>query len=237
MKTIYRIILLSILMAVPAVLNAQVLITLLLGDALNSERIEFGLVGGLNRSYINDIEDAKGKNFFNLGFYFHINMKNSSYLSTGVQVKSNVGATGMATYPVGDEDFDAVYQDGTLTKKIGCFYLPILFHQRFNNRWYIEAGPQLGLIYKTTDIFEITDHGGDLTYRRNVKDEYKYIDAGLLGGVGFKFSKEPKSMSAGINYYYGLVNVSERPDLKIRNSAIYLYVKIPIGVEKNRDTP
>jgi len=235
MKTIYRIILLSILMAVPAVLNAQVLITLLLGDALNSERIEFGLVGGLNRSYINDIEDAKGKNYFNLGFYFHINMKNSSYLSTGVLVKSNVGATGMATYPIGDEDFDAVYQDGTLTKKISCFYVPILFHQRFNNRWYIEAGPQVGLIHKPRDIFEITDHGGELTYKRDVKDEYKHIDAGLLGGVGFKFRKEPKSMSAGINYYYGLVNVSENPDLKIKNSSIYFYLKIPIGVEKKKE--
>ena len=45
----------------------------------------------MNRSYILDIEDAKGKNNFNLGFYFHILMKNSSYLSTGVLVKSNVG--------------------------------------------------------------------------------------------------------------------------------------------------
>ena len=33
-------------MAVPAALNAQVLITLLFGEALNSEKIEFGLVGG-----------------------------------------------------------------------------------------------------------------------------------------------------------------------------------------------
>ena len=235
MKTISRIIFLSIMMAVPASLNAQVLISLLFGDALNSEKIEFGLVGGLNRSYINDIEESKGLNNFNLGFYFHILMKNSSYLSTGVLVKSNVGATGMATYPIGDEDFDAVYQDGTLTKKISCFYVPILFHQRFNNRWYIEAGPQLGLIYKPKDIFEVSEFGGDLSYKRDVRDEYKYIDAGLLGGAGFKFRKETKSISAGINYYYGLVNVSERPDLKIRNSYINLYIKIPIGAGKSKE--
>ena len=151
-------------MLVPAALNAQVLITILLGDALNTEKIEFGLVGGLNRSYINTISDAEGLNYFNLGFYFHFLMKNSSYLSTGVLVKSNVGATGMPTYSMGDEDFDAVYQDGTLTKRISCFYVPILFHQRFNNRWYIEAGPQLGLIHKPVDIFEATYVGGDLKF-------------------------------------------------------------------------
>ena len=79
------------------------------------------------------------------------------------------------------------------------------------------------------------DFGGDLSYERDVRDEYKHIDAGLLGGVGYKFRKETKSMSAGINYYYGLVNVSDRPDLKIRNSSIYFYIKIPIGVEKKKE--
>ena len=235
MKTINRIIFLSIMMAVPATLNAQVLITLLFGDALNSEKIEFGLIGGMNRSYIIDIDDSKGLNNFNLGFYFHILMKKSSYLSTGVLVKSNVGATGMATYSIGDEDFDAVFKDGKLTKKISCFYVPILFHQRFNNRWYIEAGPQLGLIHKPKDIFDVSEFGGDISYKRVVRDEYKYIDAGLLGGVGFKFKKKPKSVSAGINYYYGLVNVSKTPDLKIRNSSIYFYVKIPIGAGKSKE--
>lgn len=235
MKTINRIIFLSIMMAVPATLNAQVLISLLFGDALNSEKIEFGLIGGMNRSYIIDIDDSKGLNNFNLGFYFHILMKKSSYLSTGVLVKSNVGATGMATYSIGDEDFDAVFKDGILTKKISCFYVPILFHQRFNNRWYIEAGPQLGLIHKPKDIFDVSEFGGDISYKRVVRDEYKYIDAGLLGGVGFKFKKNPKSVSAGINYYYGLVNVSKTPDLKIRNSSIYFYVKIPIGAGKSKE--
>ena len=235
MKIPFRIIFLTILMAVPATMNAQVLITLLFGEALNSDKIEFGLIGGMNRSYILDIEESTGKNNFNLGFYFHILMKKNTYLSTGVLVKSNVGATGMATYPIGDEDFDAVYENGTLTKRIGCFYVPILFHQRFNNRWYIEAGPQLGLIHKPIDIFEVEEFGGDLSYKRDVKDEYKHIDAGLLGGIGFKFKKETKSMSAGINYYYGLVNVSEMPDLTIKNSYVNFYIKIPIGVEKSME--
>jgi hypothetical protein len=53
-----------------------------------------------------------------------------------------------------------------------------------------------------------------------------------MAGAGYKFKKQIKSMSAGINYYYGLVDVSANPDLKIKNSAIYFYFKIPIGVGK-----
>ena len=230
MKNLKRIILLSLLIIFSAKVNSQVLITLVLGDALNTDKIEFGLAGGMSRSYITSIEGSEGLNNFDLGFYFHILMKNSSYLSTGVHVKSAVGATSMPVYSMDDPDFDAVYEGGTLTKKIPAFYVPILFHQRFNQRWYIEAGPQLGLIHKPVDIFEAEKLGGELTFKLDVKDQYKHIDAGLLGGVGFKFSKTPKSMSAGVSYYYGLVDVSLNPDYKIKNSAFYFFIKIPIGV-------
>ena len=57
-------------------LKGQVLISVLLGDELNSPKIEFGLVGGFNQSTFRDIPEADGLNNFNLGFYFHINMKN-----------------------------------------------------------------------------------------------------------------------------------------------------------------
>mgnify|MGYP004700922755 CR=1 FL=1 len=230
MKNLKKIILLSLVVLFSAAVNAQVLITLLLGDALNTPKIEFGLSGGLAHSYIGTIDNSEGMNTFDLGFYFHLLMKNNSYLSTGVHVKSSMGAEGMPVYSMDDPNFDAIYQDGILTKKIPVFYVPILFHQRFNQRWYIEAGPQLGLIHKPVDIFETSTLDGDLTFKLDVKDQYKHIDVGLLGGVGYKFNKQPKSMSAGVSYYYGLVDVSLNPDYKIKNSAIYLFMKIPIGV-------
>jgi len=237
MKYRIRIAVISVILFLPLAANAQVLITLLFGDALNTEKIEFGLVGGMNRSYILDIEDSKGLNNFNLGFYFHINMKKNSYLSTGVLVKSDMGAKGMEPYAIGDPEFDSVFQHSTLKKKINCFYVPILFHQRFNNRWYIEAGPQLGLIFKPFDYFEVSEYGGDLAYKRIVTDEYKRIDVGLYGAVGYKLKQKTKSISVGTGYYYGLVNVSKRPDLEIRNTSLYFFVKIPIepkGKEKKK---
>lgn len=232
MKKLYRIVLISIILAAPATLNAQVLISLLFGDALNTEKIEFGLVGGLNRTYIRTISDAEGMNNFNIGFYFHILMKNSSYLSTGVAVKSNMGATGMPTYPIGDPEFDNVYNEGVLTKKIPGFYVPILFHQRFDNRWYIEAGPQLGLIHRPVDIFEVDGYGGDLSYTTSTRGQYQYFDFGFYGGIGYKFAKKIKSTSLGIGYYIGLSDVAKHTYPEIKNSSFYLFVKIPIGVGK-----
>jgi len=235
MKKKIRIFVLTVLILLPSALNSQVLISILLGDKLNTDKIEFGMVGGWNHSNIYTIEDSKALNSWDLGFYFHFLIKNSSYFSTGVLVKSNVGASGMPVYSLDDPDFDAVFKDGSLTKKIPVFYVPILYHQRFNNRWYVEAGPQLGLIHQCVDIFEASKLDGDLKFTLSVKDQYKHIDAGLLGGVGYKFKKQVKSMAVGINYYYGLVDVSSIPEQEIKNSALYFYIKIPIGVGKSKD--
>lgn len=235
MKSNLKIYILAFFLLVPALSHGQVLISLIFGEALNSDKIEFGLVGGMNRSYIRTISGSEGQNNFNLGFYFHILLKNNSYLSTGVGVKSTLGATGMPTYSLGDPDFDELYADGTLTRKIPVFAVPILFHQRFNNRWYIEAGTQLGLLHQAKDIFEVSKLDGDLSYTRDVQDEYKRIDAGLLGGVGYKIKQELKSMAVGVNYYHGLVDVSSNDDITVKNSSIYFYLKIPIGAGKKEE--
>lgn len=235
MKTIKKLCLVIIITCLATTMKAQVLISLVFGDALNTPKIEFGLLGGINRSYMLDIDESEGLNNFNIGLYFHILLKGSSYLSTGVLVKSNVGAKGMPVYSIGDPDFDEIYAAGELTKKVNYFYVPILFHQRFNNRWYLEGGLQLGLRSKAYDYFDLEAYDGNLTYKRDVRDEYGHFDGGLLGGVGYKFRKEIKSMAVGINYYYGLKNISTLPDTKIKNSSIYIYMKIPMGANPDSD--
>ena len=231
MKSLLKLSVIAVLLTLSAQVKGQVLISLLFGEALNTDKIEFGLVGGFNRSWIYDLEDSKGLNSFNIGFYFHFMLKNNpnSFLSTGVLVKSNVGASGMPTYPIGEADFDSVFADGELTKQINYFYVPILYQQRFKNRWYVEGGFQLGLRNKAYDIFEIEAHDGDVSYKVDARDDYKHLDAGLMAGIGYKLKRRLKSSAVGINYYYGLMNISNIPDQKIKNSALYVYFKIPIG--------
>jgi hypothetical protein len=209
--------------------NAQVLISLLFGEALNSEKIEFGLTGGMNRSNFRDISDAKGLNNFNLGFYFNIYLMENSYLSTGVLVKSNVGATGMATYPLGDVDFDGIFEDGTLTTKINYFYVPIMWQQRIQSRLLLEAGVQAGVRTKAFDIFNIDSNGGEIEFKKELGDSYYRLDAGVVGGLGYKLKKDLKSMSVGFLYYHGLVDVKATTSQNIRNSSLNIYLRIPIG--------
>jgi hypothetical protein len=71
MKNLKKTVLVFLLATFTFTVNAQVLITLLLGDALNTDKIEFGLSGGMTHSYIGTINNSEGMNTFDLGFYFH----------------------------------------------------------------------------------------------------------------------------------------------------------------------
>ncbi|MCX2742966.1 outer membrane beta-barrel protein [Mangrovivirga sp. M17] len=216
----------------PRQANAQVLISLLLGDKLNTEKLEFGLVTGINRSYLSGIESAKGLNNFNLGFYFHIKMLESSYLSTGVLVKSNVGAQNMSVYSTGDDNIDEIFNNGELTKRISYFYVPVLWQQRLKARWLLEGGFQMGLRNKAKDIFEIDDGKGEATYEMDVGDLYTRFDAGIIGGIGYKLKTTPKSMSIGVNYYQGFTDIVKSGSNTVRNSSLYFYFKVPVGTGK-----
>ena len=231
MKSYYKVILIFFGVLAFESTKGQVLISLLFGDKLNTPGIEFGLIGGMNRSYFNDVSNSEGLNNFNLGFYFHILLKNQSYLSTGVLVKSDVGAAGMSTYALGNPDLDNLFANGTLTTKINYFYVPIMFHQRFS-RWYLEGGIQTGPRHNATDIFETEAQGGDVTFKLKTKDDYTWFDFGLKGGIGYKLKKELKSMSVGTHYYYGLVDISKSENTTTKNSSIYFFIKIPIGASK-----
>ena len=231
MKSTNRTLLVTLFLIISLSLKSQVLISLIFGDALNTPKIEFGLVGGFNRSYITNIPESTPLNNFNLGFYFHILLKEKSFISTGCLVKSNVGATGMAVYSVGDPAFDSVYYGGNLSKKISYFYVPVMYQHRFTDRFYLEAGFQLGLRNKAVDVFSRNAFEGDLSYTTDVRDQYTRLDAGPIGGFGYKFRSELKSAAIGINYYYGLLNVSKTAT-EIRNSSVYFYAKIPIGTGK-----
>jgi len=212
--------------------NSQVLISLLLGDVLNSDKIEFGLDGGVNFANIANLDPGKSLALFNLGFYFDIKLKEQLMLHTGVLVKSNQGADMLDPYSLNNPNLDEVFSTGHITRKINNFSVPIMLKYRFAGLFHLEAGPMLALRNKGYDEFKNTIMDAeDVTYKLDIKDNYKRIDAGIMVGAGFKLSKKiPKSSQIGIRYYYGLVDPLIENTGKSQNfSSLYLYFSLPIG--------
>ena len=216
--------------------NSQVLISILLGDKLNSGAIEFGLSGGWTNSMINNSNDAKPLNSFHLGFYFDFRLKSNWTLYTGVQVKSNLGATGLSlqNYNFPDKDLDTLLSDATLKRKLNYFNVPIMIKYKFKNNIYANAGIQLGLRYKCYDYYyDKIEEKDDLIYKYDIKDEVRRIDAGVTAGLGYKF-KFGWEMNLGVRYYYGLTDIY-KDNRKGNNSALYVFAEIPIGAGKQKE--
>jgi hypothetical protein len=219
--------------------NSQVLISLIFGDALNSPNVEFGLDGGVNFGNIANLESSESLAMFNLGFYFDIRLKGPLLLHTGVIVKSSQGADKLTPYSLNNPELDDLFSTGYVTRKINQFSVPIMLKYRFATLFHVEAGPMLALRAKGYDEFKntIADEE-DLTYKLDIKDNYKRIDAGVMVGAGMKLSKIPKSAQIGVRYYYGLVDPLIENTGKSQNySSLYLYFSIPIGAQPKAEKP
>jgi len=214
--------------------QSQVLISLLLGDKLNSGQIEFGLDGGWSLANLNGVDPSKGHSNYNLGFYFDFAMKNPSwFFSTGVRVKSTMGAEGIAVYTLNDPDLDKVFAGGSVTRKLNYFNVPIMMKYVFKNKIYVQAGIQTGLRYKGADVFlNSVKDDEDLSYKVDIKKQYHPLDGGLCAGLGYRLVKG-NGMNLGLQYYYGLIDVrvSDASPNEF-NRVLYLNVGIPIGKGK-----
>ena len=211
--------------------HSQVLISILLGDKLNTGKIEFGLEGGANWSTIKNLDGAKSLTTFNLGFYFDFKLKNPDWmLNTGVIVKSTMGADELPVYLLGNPDLDNSFNGGKISRKINYFNVPIMMKYTFKNHIYLKGGTQLGLRYKAFDEFKnsINDED-DLKYKLDIKDQFHPLDAGLAFGAGYRLMKG-NGMNIGVQYYLGLIDIRVDDSSPNQfNRVFYLTAGIPIG--------
>ena len=210
--------------------SSQVLISLLFGDKLNSDKIEFGLEGGFNFSQIGALDADKRISSFNLGFYFDYRLKDSWKLYTGVLVKSKLGVAELSDSDLLLLEVSPEEEGGTYSQYINNFLVPALIKYEFPSRIYAEAGPQFGLMYKTWVQFDSDIDGTETRIRIDNKDALNKFDVGGVIGFGYRL-KPGKGMTLGIKYYQGFTNVIKGVSGS-RNNSIYLKCNIPIGAGK-----
>lgn len=207
--------------------QGQVLISLLFGDALNSDAIEFGLEGGLNWSNISGMETKSSLRTFNLGFYFDFKIENQWSIYTGVLVKSNLGVDELSGNDLSFLGTEVYEEVGTYSQEMKYFLVPVLLRYTFENKIFVEAGTQFGLMYDAWVEYNSDIDGRESTIKEYNEEDINRIDAGLMAGIGYKLSKN-KGMSFALKYYYGLVDVYKNK-AGTNNSSIFVEVTVPIG--------
>ena len=238
------ILLLVFLFLCSSTVQSQVLISILLGDKLQSDKLEFGLIGGLTLSDIHNQDNSKIKPDFNLGFYFDIKLRDRWYLSPSVQVVSNNGARNLDPYALGDPGLDSLLTDANVERDLRYFSVPLLIKYRSKKHFFAEFGPQISLRGGGDDIF-VTKvfRSEDVAFKNEIKSRIKPFDVGLTAGVGYRLLKG-LGMQFSLRYYLGLMNFVKEtnrdenplvpfvPGDNFKNRSIYIVTTVPIGKGK-----
>jgi hypothetical protein len=213
--------------------SSQVLISLIFGDKLNSDGIEFGLEGGFNYMDIGALQANDRLSGFNLGFYFDIRLEGAWHLYTGVLAKSGYGTKGLTEPDLALLQVASQGEGGTHSQYINSFQLPAFIKYRFPSRIYAEAGPQFGLMYKSWVQFDSDIDGTQTRIRVENKDAINTFDVGGAIGVGYRLKPGPAGMTLGLRYYQGFTNAIKGLSGS-RNNALFLKFNIPIGAAKKK---
>lgn len=213
--------------------HSQILISLLLGDKLNSDKLEFGLIGGFSSANQSGIDGSSGLGALHLGFYFDFIMSEKWVFNPSVYVVSASGMkfTNQSPNVTGVGDLDDLLVDANARLKLEYFQVPLLMKYHITPSWHIMLGPQVALRHKSATYYHYELNGNDIVYRHDERDNYKRLDGGFTSGLGYKL--KPGGMNLGVRYYQGLVDVrKDNPGDPQRNRSWYLYCTIPIGKGK-----
>ncbi len=209
---------------------AQIIIALIFGDKLNTDKLEFGLIAIPALASISGMH-YKSRTVYDLGLYLNMKINERLFFHPEAIAKSSFGAKGIPPYNTGNDSLNAMFSGGTVEKNIKGLGLLLFLRYRIKGLLFAEAGPQVDLLRKPKDTFKATVNGNDLTYIIPVNEQVTRFDMGIAGGLIYKLKKD-KGMGLGIRYYYGLTDILKLVSGSQRNNVLQLNITIPVGSEK-----
>ncbi len=230
MKKIILIISLAVFSANTA--SSQVVIALLFGDKLNSDKLQFGLLVGPTLKDITGTTSSLDVGV-NLGLFLNVKLNDNFYFHPEAIPKLSLGAKNITPYPVGDVLLDSLFANGSVRRSIKAMGLPLLIRYRVAGRFFVEAGPQVNLTLRVKDVFETDVNENKLSYTTKVTNQFTTLDAGYVLGIAYKFLPSNQSIALDIRYYGGLTDIMKTAPGRQTNSAWTLNVYIPIGSGSN----
>lgn len=212
-------------------ITAQVLVGILFGDKLNSDKMAFGLVVSPGMADISPIE-GKPKVVLDLGLYFSIRMGEKWVLQPEVYPKVGFGAKDIPVYSTGDPALDSIYKNGSIMRNIKAMTAIVATRYQLGKSLYAEAGIQANLVTQVKDVFKTSVLDNELKYYKVVKENFTALDMGLVLGLVYRFKPDIHSMSIGIRYYGGVTDIMKTAVSKQVYRSLLINVYIPIGSSK-----
>lgn len=150
-----------------------------------AQKLYFGIKGGLTISTLTQFDDSKVRPSIYAGGFANIAFNES------ISLQPELLYSGQGT------KYEALNQ--TITYRLNYINIPVMFQYRIVPEFFLEAGPQLGLMVAAQT------HTGKVSI--DIADDSRAVDFGLGFGLGYQF---PVGIGVSARYMFGLANVFQR---------------------------
>jgi hypothetical protein len=190
------------------VANGQVLLGILFGDKLASEKFHIGLTAGANVSTISGVDDNKSKVGLVLGLLGEWKLGKRLYLQPELLPFYYAGAKNMPPGGLDDiPELEPEVRDKSRQTNLKYFEIPILFKYALGNgQWHLGAGPQIGFLLSAQDVYNGVI-SNEITIKADRKDILNSTDAGVTFVLEYKVGQNPFAMGVTARYYLGLTDI------------------------------
>jgi len=208
--------------------RSQVIISLLFGDKLNSDKVFFGLILGGGWNNLSGYSSSSSFFNFNLGLFLNLKMNDKVFIQFDAWAKYKMGAMGLPVYSLNDATLDSLFKQGQVERNIKYLSVATTVQYRFYDYFSIETGPQISIRTKATDIFSANPAGGDLRFNKDITEMSTLFDVGALVGITYQFQKG-QGVKIGVREYFGLIDIFPAEPGNNLNRSFQINAYIPIG--------
>ena len=209
--------------------GSQVLVGLLAGGPLSSEKFNIGFDIGVNFSTLTGMGDASRYNGPLFGLFADWRFSERFHFTGGLIPLSYRGANQLPPVPLGDAALDSLTSGGTMARSMATIDVPLIlkFALRKDTGPRLGVGPQFSFVLGASDRYEAQSPAGKaVVLEEDIGDQLTNIDAGFAVDFEWRWP----ILAIGVRYYYGLTDlVRDNPSDAVYSRVLSGSGRIPLG--------
>jgi hypothetical protein len=224
------------MLGTPSVGHGQVLLGILFGDKLVSERFHIGLNVGANVSNLGGVSGTEVKTGLMLGLVAEWRIGGSFYLQPELLPFYKVGAGNIPPRQGLPPLVDTLVTDRSSQRSVSYFAIPVILkYAVLDHRLFLGAGPQVNFLTSAWDTYSgVINKEIDIT--DDVQDRLESTDAGVAFQVEYKLSRQVTAASINVRYYLGLTDtIKDNTGSAVTNQVLSIFGSVPIGGDPAAD--
>jgi len=208
---------------------SQVLVGMLAGGALSSEKFNIGFDIGVNFSTLTGMGDASRYSGPLFGLFADWRFSDKLHFTGGLIPLSYRGATELAPVLLGDPTLDSLTSGGTMSRSMSTIDVPLIlkFAPKRDTGPRVGVGPQFSFVLGASDRYSAeSPAGAGVIVEEDIGDQLTNIDAGIAFDLEWRWSL----LAIGVRYFYGMTDlVRDNPGDAVYSRVLAGSGRIPLG--------